>query len=205
MAQYTNVGGVARRVTKRYENVGGVARSIVAAYTNVSGAARQFFRLGGVKWRKWSCQVTTEHSYTRTDYGVGETQSFTVGESSVWWTTWGSYTFSGSSGFEGDYGDYGKADPDTIVGRYSLADTEVREWISCTDLGNGKWELVWEVVGTAEEYSWYDYTKGTTDYGVVYAEEGALPADGTLEEGSATGSYCILLTGGTYYYYEKVT
>lgn len=43
MAQYTNVGGVARCVTKRYENIGGVGRNIVKAYENVNGVARKFF------------------------------------------------------------------------------------------------------------------------------------------------------------------
>lgn len=43
MAQYTNVGGVARRVTKRYEKIGGVAKNVLKAYNNVSGVARRYF------------------------------------------------------------------------------------------------------------------------------------------------------------------
>ena len=205
MAQYTNVGGVARKVTKRYENIGGVARNIVKAYNNASGAARLYFACGGVKWRKWSCDVSTDSSYTRTDDGVGETKSFNVSINSVWWTTFGDYYFDSNGGFQGDYGDYEKSTPDTIVGRYSVVDTELRQWISCEDNGDGTYTLVWEVVGTAEEDRYTVYRKGTTDYGIVSAEEGALPENGELVEGHPTGRYCAVLRDGTYYYYEKET
>jgi hypothetical protein len=47
------------------------------------------------------------------------------------------------------------------------------------------------------------YSKGSTSYGLVTAPEGSFPEGGTLIEGSATGSYCILLVNGTYYYYVK--
>lgn len=206
MAQYTNVGGVARRVTKRYENVDGVARNVQKAYNNVGGVARQYFQLGGIKWRKWSCDRTASSSYTRTDEGVGETTTFSnITASNHWFQSWGSWSWSNSGGFEGDYSDYKKASPDEIVGRYNAVDTELREYISCDDNGDGTYNLTWEVIGTAYEDVSYDYDKGTTDYGVVYAEEGELPANGTLEEGSATGSYCVIKVGGTYYYYEKIT
>ena len=43
MAQYIQVGGVARRVTKAYTNVKGTARRVTKAYTAVAGTARKYF------------------------------------------------------------------------------------------------------------------------------------------------------------------
>lgn len=203
MAHYINADGVARQVAKRYENVGGAARQVLKAYTGVAGTARLYFAPGGVRWRKWSCEVGSASSYTRTDAGVGTTRSFTVTINSVWWTSFGAWSYSDADGFQGDYGTYERSTPDTIVGRYSVVDTELRQWTGCEDNGDGTYTLVWEVVGAAEEDRWDTYDKGGTDYGVVIAEEGALPEDGTLVRGDPAGSTCVVLRDGTYYYYER--
>lgn len=204
MAHYISTDGVARKVTKRYENVGGVARSILKAYVNANGAARQYFA-AGIPWRKWSCRVETCYDYTWDDRDVGSTRSFTVSGGSVWFTTTGGYTFDSEDGFSADYGNYGRTDPADMVGRYSVVDDEVRQWTVCEITDDDRYYLEWEVVASASYTTWDSYEKGDTDYGIVYAPEGALPEEGTVWNGSAHTDSCVVQVDGTCYYYEKVT
>lgn len=210
MAQYVNVGGAARRVTGRYVRVDGVARRVQTAYTAVSGTARRYFAPAGVAWRKWSCRVETVSFYTQVDYDgvthVGDTKTFEqVTANSIWFTSHSGWTWSESTGFSGDYADYRKVSPEEIVGRYNAVDTELRQFTDCVDHGDGTYDLTWECIGLAVEDGWDTYGKGTELLGVVSAGEGELPEDGEPVEGSADGSYCIVLVDGVHYYYEKVT
>ena len=63
--------------------------------------------------------------------------------------------------------------------------------------------FVGPAVATAEKINITTYSKGDTFYEIVSVAKGTLPESGTLIEGSATDSYCIIDIDGTYYYYVK--
>lgn len=208
MAQYTNVGGVARKVTKRYENIGGVAKNVLKAYNNVSGVARQYFA-SGIAWRKWSCTYIpgSDPVYVR-----GEHDSWAVGETSSTmlplpgWLA-GSYTFDSSYGFSYSGGSVAVEafNASAAIGCYIVYSDMVFLVTGVYDDQLTYCFLNLEVVDVCKCYEDPAYcVKGSTDYGTVYAPEGDLPEEGTLVEGSATGDYCVIKVGSTYYYYERV-
>lgn len=47
------------------------------------------------------------------------------------------------------------------------------------------------------------FSKGSTYYGEIEVEDGVLPEEGFLEDGSAYDSYCVLYVDGNYYYYVR--
>lgn len=205
MGQYQGVGGVARRVTRRYQGVAGIARQVVRACTGVDGVARQYFA-AGVPWQKWSCQRVEETGgYEQVEssgvHTVGDAFTTTASAGSARWASFSAYSFDSDTGFS--MTGYGVAAPETIVGRYQGGDDVIYQCIACEDHGDGTYTLTWEYIGLAVCDSWYSYQKGDTGHGVVYGPEGGLPEDGELLEGSAAGSYCVLLVDGVYYYYER--
>ena len=48
-----------------------------------------------------------------------------------------------------------------------------------------------------------EYSQGDTLYDTITVDDEVLPEEGTLIDGSATGSYCVLKIGGNYYYYVR--
>lgn len=205
MGQYQGVAGVARRVTRRHQGVDGIARMVTKAYLGVGGVARQYFA-AGIPWRKWSCQQVDETGgYEQVEssgvHTVGDTFTQTASSGSARWAAFSAYSFDGDVGF--CLTGYGVATPETIVGRYQGSDDVIYQCIACEENGDGTYTLMWEYIGFAACDSWCSYQKGDTDHGVVYAPEGQLPEDGSLADGSAAGSWCVVLVDGTLYYYEK--
>lgn len=206
MSQYTNVGGVARKVTKRYENIGGVAKNILKAYDNVNGVARQYFT-GGIPWRKWSCNYSAASDpwYVEGEssgvYQVGYTATSNWGGST--WYGYEDYEFSGDEGFIGIGG--GTVPIEDMPNYYMVDTTRVTIVTNMERVDSDTYEVTWEVIAVCQGYYYpASYDKGSTDYGIVYAPEGDLPEEGTLVKGSTADNYCVVEVDGTYYYYEKV-
>jgi hypothetical protein len=59
-----------------------------------------------------------------------------------------------------------------------------------------------KTVDTCGQYK-DSYSQGSTLYGTLEVEDGELPESGTLIEGSATESYCVLLVDSNHYYYVR--
>lgn len=206
MAQYTNVGGVARKVTKRYENIGGVAKNVLEAYNNVSGVARQYFA-GGNPWRKWNCNykaasdVWYVEGETESGHGVGYTWTVNWGGSGMYLSS--DYSFDSSEGFIGINGS--TVSFSDAVGYYDVDQTRVSLITNVTQVDSDSYVVTYEVVNVCQGYYYpSSYSKGTTDYGIVYVPEGQVPENGELKDGSVDGDYCAVYLDGTYYYYERV-
>lgn len=205
MKRYRGVSGVAREVTKRYRGVDGVARAITKSYRGVNGVARQFFA-SGVEWIKYSCEAerNSYYTYTQDDSDFSLYSAETEQTSSTW--GYSSYRFSSSSGYvmQGQREEYGPNSGKTGT-YYASGGTLCMKHVCRYDAATGKYYKTDYSRTATKNGPYYEdvYSKGTTEYGSVRAPEGELPEEGTRIEGSATGSYCIVRVGSTYYYYEK--
>jgi hypothetical protein len=204
------VNGVHHIGKKAYLTVDGVMRRAKKMYRVVNGVFAKCYQLG-VEWMKYSCNKRTESWYTQTSSGVGSTYNPT--------SYWGnSYEFTFYTGYEWGGGSQGwvgtgavSVRPQEAVGYYNVYGDMVVH-IEFTVPGPASpglpkpntTGLGGTIVAAANYSSTTIYSKGSTNYGVVYAEEGKVPDGGSLVKGSANGSYCVAKVGSTYYYYEKV-
>lgn len=193
----TDEKSVARKTKKIYLGIDNVARAIKKAYLGVDNVA-QLVYMSGIEWNKYSCNETSSTTYTKTTSSGTWRASYRT-------RVYTSYTFSSSSGFSGSGGKT-ITDPEDGVGYYVVTTVTVAliTSVEYDSSGNATYFI------TTREYyaqssTTYSYSKGSTSYGIVIAEEGALPESGTLIKGSATSSYCVIEVGSTYYYYTKVT
>lgn len=210
MPRYKNVAGIAREVSHRYLNVGGIAREVSKGYTNINGVAREYYS-NGVVWRKYSCL-----------YEIGSYTFYPSDSTSILsWHSGGffypSYTFHESSGFTGEgdpiYRNPGATNAADVIGMYSIQFS--KDWRGLTfhqqvfEVKNIQTEggsavfLIQEVAEAEAPVSNFEQSPGHN--GDVIAEEGALPEEGILIEGSPQDSYCIVVPRGDSepYYYVK--
>lgn len=216
MALYDPVDGVYRKVSKIYDPVDGVYRKVKAAYDPVDGVHRKYFS-SDARWQKWSCREIET---------IGDEHVYHLEKTAVAWAN-RETTFYATRTKDPDAGCYYVSDPVTLV----ITDEETaNEAIGLFDpiyvQAGGKvtgscdeliafhsiepdyssyptmYQVFFEAIGSYYPKS-YEYRKGNTCYGEITAPDGALPEDGTLIEGSANGSYCVLKIGSTYYYYVK--
>ena len=183
-----------------------VHRKVKKAFITQGGAHRLVFSSGTV-WEKWSCKVEEDTStiYTKTAEGVGGIASDSLSVDSI---IYQDYSFWVYGGFEGKGSMYHAGDnegkiTDRIVGYYIVYETEVYKIIS-VDSENG--DVTCEIVDACEEETVIaetTYSKGSITYGTLEAEEGELPEDGVLVDGSATDDHCVLEINGNYYYYVR--
>lgn len=195
-------GSVAKEAKHIYIGINGIARKVKKAYVGVNGIARLFYQ-AGVEWTKYSCTRTSSTSYTKEATPSGGATTRTLYNDQAYAAP-SSYSFSSSQGYYTD--DTSTWYGDSMVGFYDVSPTVVQRYASVqsssTDGGYTQYNMT--TVASAIKSTSYSYSKGNTNYGAITADEGSLPEDGTLVKGSATGSYCVLLINGTYYYYEKV-
>lgn len=153
----------------------------------------------GNDWAKYSCNYTP--AYYVEKGAEGSTLSGSVASSTI--MLYYDYQFSKEGGYDG--GDGGSVGYDTLglgVGMYKVTDTHV---IKITSLARTDSGIDWEgdIVASCERIA-DKYTKGSTPYGKLFADEGELPEAGTLVAGSSADEYCVLKISGAYYYYEIV-
>ena len=213
MAHKTLIGGTAYEIKGGRILAGGTAYSVAGGRTIVNGTGYDISF--GVTWKKYNCDVTTKKDkYIETTQNIGKTSTIQNGEPKISEQEWQKstfytgYTFSQTDGYKGT-GAVRLNDPDS-VGYYEInSSSQVWKVTSVVYVKedttyryhNVTSELVAECTG-GSTYTYYN--KGSTLYGEITVDEGALPEDGTILKGSATGSYCVVKVGSTTYYYEKV-
>lgn len=191
----TTSDGVYAVGTKAFLTVDGVHRKVKKMFRTTDGVHRLCYQFG-IEWKKYSCNYSEGYSqYTGTLSGTSSMPLSAI--SNVTW--YDSYGFSSDNGFYGVGPNTGVSNPEVIANArcHFVTATSVDKVTSYDDT-----YIYLEEVGRAN--GTFSYSKGDTEYGSVYAEEGTLPEDGTCVNGSATGTSCVLQIDGTYYYYEKV-
>lgn len=161
-------------------------------------------RVSRVKWMKYSCIRHSTTTYSRVDVDPNQEEElmYTTGSASSYYTD---YSFSSSEGFEGI--GYDKGSISDMIGNYAVYGSQVMQFTRYERKDSGDvtmWEIYGILVADSESETTYDYEKGSTEYGLVYARKGKLPEEGERIRGYATSDYCVLKIDGTYYYYEKV-
>ena len=170
-----------------------------------------------VAWQKFSCNETS--TYTQTDTFVGEKGSYTLWDGGALFTE---YAFDEEQGFYYPDGfDHWVTyeDASQAAGAYVSQPHEYDVYVE-----SGIWQLgaiieVHDQYGDTKGYTYEttcvasadvytEYSKGTTDYGIIFADEGALPEEGTIiEQGE---NYYIIrvvknnIIKGVYYYERTV-
>ena len=203
MAHKTLIEGTTYDIKGGKTLIDGTAYSVKGGKTLIDGTIHSINF--GVEWKKYNCNANTYTStqyYTSSQY-VGNTGNLIYNSTSEWPTMYKYYAWSSSTGYYGTNG-ITQATPGYIVG--SSGSYQVVYLLKSRSSSNSKWYYAYEIVASAypSTSSYTTYSKGSTSYGTVIADEGSYPENGSLIEGGPTNSYCILYVGGAYYYYEKV-
>ncbi len=215
----TGTTSVARKVTTSYMGVNGIARKFTAGYVGVNGVARPVFG-GGVIWNKYGCyeEEVPSDIYVEceeNEYGekIGDTySSFEDGGYSSIIYYCDDYYFDEERGFCGVGGGVVETEDEVgdAIGKYNVSTESV--WLitdAAAEIQYGNYvgfEVAAELVALCQQDGYYlKYTPSSTLYDTIEAEEGELPEDGELIEGSADGDYCVLYISDDdeYFYYEK--
>lgn len=208
------VDGVHEVGKKAYLTVDGKHRMIKKMYHIINGVHRLCYQLG-IEWIKFSCNVTTDTHYTETNESATQSVGDSIGGESKHGLPNGTVTVYTDYAFDSDRGYYGidqvTVAAEDIAGYYRVVNTQVicytgSSYVEDPDFGSygGYWYLYGYIDALATGGTSYYYSKGSTNYGTVYVEEGAIPDGGTRVSGSEAVGYCVVNVGGTYYYYEKV-
>ena len=193
---YTDKSLIHREGKKAFLTVGGVHRLVYSS---------------GITWNKYNCEIQYNviTHYERTDKSnklIGTTGTMGIHYSV---TLMRDYGFSDYMGFYqvGMAFHFSNIESvgSTPIGAYvDSGYPEVRKIISIDRIVGDIYYVTYEIVDACEEIrntTIEGYTKGTTSYGEVVAEEGAFPEDGTLIMGSVEDGRCVLNVNGEYYYY----
>jgi hypothetical protein len=190
----------------------GTYRKGKKAFLTVDGVHRLVYS-SGTTWHKYNCTIDTIEKvvYDRVPV-VEEVKSL-----SFWFlSVCGYYTFESSEGFLKDFSTVhtyyteGEINSANLIGEYIVYNTEVWMILSIdsvsTSASNGRLSVTLtakrvDQCDIASTDIYHVYSKGSTSYGTVEAEEGALPENGTLVDGSVADGYCILNVDGNLYYY----
>lgn len=167
-----------------------------------------------VKWAKYNCIVNTTTTYVYEEVTPsGKTESLSFYRMHV----------AANYYFDKDVGFYASAQTvytteaevnqwlaeGRIVGEYIVYSGRVYEILSVDSVVTGATgkmtcTITGKVVAECESTATTTettYAKGSVSYGTIEAEEGSLPEEGTLIEGSVADGYCVLEINGTYFYY----
>lgn len=157
----------------------------------------------GVKWLKFNCNVVTTTTYEQWVYPSNIPLRIRHYDNQKH-TCYLDYYFTTDYGFIGSNEQkcYGNAMTGYYVSSDSVYQYGTGEYVG-SDYGGPVTEYLCPMVAGATRHTTTTYSKGGTSYGAVYADKNDLPADGQLIEGSANDAYCVIRTGGTYYYFEK--
>ncbi len=173
----------------------GVHRKGKKAFLTKDGKHRLVFSAGN-DWAKYSCDVIAAH-YKETENTGATVESDWVSSKMFLYDY---YSFTTEDGYTGTTGAYYSGGAG--VGYYKVSKKQVVRIDSIT-VNDSYLHYTGTVVGACE-FMETAYTKGTSDYGKLFADEGELPEAGTLIEGSVAEGYCVLQISGAYYYYEIV-
>lgn len=162
-----------------------------------------------VTWSKYSVNAIAHSEYVETATTPTPMENVSYWSDSNF-TLYTGYKFSSAFGYSGTGGV--QVNGANASGYYHVSNTEVvsiGEMVSESPSDDGTYNICYysatlEAQATLVE-KYLTYNKGTTSYGEISAENGAVPEGGTLIDGSVTGSYCVVTVNGTNYYYEKVT
>lgn len=180
-----------------------IYRKAKKAFLTVGGVHRLVYS-SSVMWKKFSSDVETktESTYTETSYGVGDTTTDSLSLDSDLYRDYSFWEYKGFSGKGSIYkaGNSDGAFADWVVGMYIVYTTEVYKIISL-DSENG--DVTCEIIAACAEEVVEEtiYIQGSTSYGTIEADEGALPESGTLIDGSVEEGHCVLDIEGVCYYY----
>lgn len=183
------------------------------AFLTVGGVHRLVFS-SGVDWNKYSCEITTyvDDIYSEVTPS-GATETFSV----YFLTAYYAYEFDNKVGFNGGANEYintvEQANSIDLIGMYYIPyGDEVWEIISVDEVsesygGSLRLKFTARVVAQCEitgQEEYEGYLQGSTLYGTVEADEGALPEEnGVHIDGDPTGDFCVLEIDGEYYYYVR--
>lgn len=185
-----------------------VNRKAKKAFLTKNGVHRMVFS-SGVSWVKWACEVHVNRwpLYTENSENIGDTTTDSLSVDSV---IYRDYSFWQYGGYEGEGSMYKVGDTegnitDWIVGYYIVYPTAVYK---ITSLDSADGDVTCEIVASCEEeHETTEYRRGTSAYGVFEVEEGELPEEGYLRDGSPEHHYCVLYFNngpdGEYYYYVR--
>ena len=192
------IGQTYRKVKKEYLTVDGVYRNVKKVYETVNGIYVLRWT-GGVTWKKYSCDVDYGYYEVASDIGFTRTAYYSGMDTSTFYS---SFSFSSKSGYI--LNGLVTLPIPSAVGYYTGHNSQVFQIIgvtASTELGV-RYEVEEKCVGSAWQST--SYSKGSTSYGEVTADEESLPEEGTLLRGGITEDYCVVRVGNTAYYYEKV-
>jgi hypothetical protein len=153
-----------------------------------------------VTWNKYKCKTSTTKTYYNPRYDESSKGNTTLWGNSVC-TVYASYTFDSTNGFV--LTEQTSVRGSDALGYYDQGHygENVELYGALNNIDNGYYCYTGYYF-VCDVYSETKYSKGST-IGTVTAKPGELPEQGTLIEGSANGSYCVIKIKSTYYYYTK--
>ena len=174
-----------------------VHRKVKKTFLTKNGVHRLAFSSGTV-WEKYDCQYAPR--YEETPHGQRTAwQGFDWSPHEFYST----YVFSEEDGISmiGEV----EADFNNIVGTYleeAISDNEEGVWV-VTEIYYTDNGFPYYRYKTVLAYERIDGWKATDYIGNIEVEDGELPEEGTLIEGSPTGEYCVLEVDHSKYYYIR--
>lgn len=166
------------------------------------------------EWRKYNCDIrtVTEKTYERVTPSGEIAAGRWLRKAGVAW--WSSYDFDENagfyyfSGFATHYDFTGvEVTESDVVGLYIIYTGVVYQITALNSVDDRTIGVTYKIVDECKVVSThtYDvYLKGSTSYGTIETEGGALPEEGTIIEGSVSEGYYVLLIDGEYYYYKLI-
>ena len=161
----------------------------------------------GAKWKKYSCyQDEVPTSYIR----VSSTDEWSIGDTEVghYYSLHydDGYSFSSSDGFISTGSGEAESMEEIPSVCYRVSDEMVWKMISCTPIEDPSYsafvEVTWECVDLCVgDETEMVYMQGDTFYGTIEVEDGELPEEGELLDGSPTELYCVLFCADGYEYF----
>ena len=190
-------------------------RKVKKAFYTVAGVHKLVYSSGTI-WQKYSCDVDSTRINTYKDVDTNDYGS--IGDSL---TIESDYMYTASSYYFHERIGWNLESPFFVVQEYATASSQIGKYIGqhyngskCDwigqiisvdgDLSSPSWTVTVKLVALCELVDFeitYEYSQGSTSYGTVEADDGALPESGTLIEGSVEDGYCVMRINDTYYYY----
>lgn len=199
-----------------------VHRKARKAFLTKDGVHRLVYSSGTI-WEKYNCEIFVEGGDYKEVPAYGGGNSY---YNTTTITCYDSYDFSTEDGYSGiGEGTYNlPADSSSVIGKYMVSKyrdyardilcSSVERIDSFSSQGDDDWPssapsgytrcIKYTRVALSEETPLeYSYEQGYAHYGTIEVEDGELPENGELIEGSAKNSYCVLRIDGEYYYYVR--
>lgn len=162
------IDGLHRVGNKAYITVDAVHRKVLKGFLTVDGVHKLCYLLG-LAWKKYNCIVGSDTSTYLVQSGWTYTNTTSRSDNGGETTVYTSYTFNSSTGFV--LGSAMTVDLSTWTGTmYAGGGTEISRAVVSSD------KVTYYMNYATQKTSTYTtYSKGSTDYGTIYAEEDAYP------------------------------